>query len=59
MIDSTIVNAHHHSAGYGGLRQVQQAIGRSKGGLSTKIHATVDALANKLSFHLTPGQACD
>ena len=36
-----------------------EAIGRSKGGLSTKIHATVDALGNPLSFHLTPGQACD
>ncbi len=33
--------------------------GRSKGGLSTKIHATCDALGNPLSFHLTPGQACD
>lgn len=28
-------------------------------GLSTKIHATVDALSNPLSFHLTPGQACN
>jgi transposase len=27
--------------------------------LSTKIHATVDALGNPLSFHLTPGQASD
>lgn len=36
-----------------------EAIGRSKGGLSTKIHATTDALGNPLSFHLTPGQACD
>jgi transposase len=27
--------------------------------LSTKIHAVVDALGNPLSFHLTPGQACD
>ena len=36
-----------------------QAIGRSKGGLSTKIHATVDALGNPTSFHLTPGQAHD
>jgi transposase len=27
--------------------------------LSTKIHATVDALGNPLSFHLTGGQACD
>ena len=36
-----------------------QAIGRSKGGLSTKIHATVDALGNPTGFLLTPGQACD
>lgn len=38
---------------------VAEAIGRSKGGLSTKIHATVDALGNPLNFHLTPGQASD
>ena len=36
-----------------------QAIGKSKGGLSTKIHATVDALGNPIGFHLTGGQACD
>jgi IS5 family transposase len=36
-----------------------QAIGRSKGGLSTKIHALVDALGNPLDFILTPGQAHD
>jgi hypothetical protein len=34
-------------------------MGRSKGGLSTKIHAWVDALGNPIGFHLTPGQACD
>jgi len=27
--------------------------------LSTKIHATVDALGNPTGFHLTGGQACD
>ncbi len=37
-----------------------QAIGRSKArGLSTKIHALVDALGNPLDFILTPGQAHD
>lgn len=36
-----------------------QAIGRSAGGLSTKIHATCDALGNPTGFHLTPGQAHD
>jgi transposase len=36
-----------------------QAIGHSRGGLSTKIHALVDALGNPLAFLLTPGQAHD
>ena len=27
--------------------------------MSTKIHATVDALGNPIGFHLTPGQSCD
>ena len=36
-----------------------QAIGRSRGGLSTKIHALVDALGKPLAFLLTPGQAHD
>jgi hypothetical protein len=36
-----------------------QAIRRSKGGLSTKIHAMVDALGNPLAFFLTAGQAHD
>ncbi|ADM70092.1 hypothetical protein GMA19_02285 [Paenibacillus polymyxa E681] len=36
-----------------------QAIGRSRGGLTTKIHAVVDALGNPLCFELTPGQAHD
>jgi transposase len=58
MIDSTIVRAHQHSAGAVKKNQ-DQAIGRSKGGLSTKTHATVDALGNPTGFHLTGGQACD
>src|SRR3954470_30822 len=35
------------------------AIGRSKGGLTTKIHALVDALGNPGGFHLTGGQEHD
>src|SRR5882762_3962950 len=34
-----------------------QAIGRSRGGLSTKIHALVDGLGMLARFHLTGGQA--
>jgi transposase len=36
-----------------------QAIGRSKGGLSTKIHVLVDALGNPLTILLTAGQVHD
>lgn len=36
-----------------------QAIGRSRGGLTTKIHASVDALGNPLRLILTGGQVAD
>ena len=38
---------------------MDQAIGRSRGGLSTKIHTLVDALGNPIGFHLTGGEAHD
>ncbi|MEM5461282.1 IS5 family transposase [Paraburkholderia phytofirmans] len=34
-----------------------RALGRSRGGLSTKIHALVDGLGMLARFHLTGGQA--
>lgn len=61
-IDSTIVRAHQHSAGAkknANLSNEDQAIGRSAGGLSTKIHTTCDALGNPTKFHLSPGQVHD
>jgi len=33
------------------------ALGRSRGGFSTKIHILCDGLGHPLHFHLTPGQA--
>jgi len=39
--------------------QDEQALGRSRGGFSTKIHLIVDALGNPLRFILTPGQRHD
>jgi transposase len=36
-----------------------EAIGRSRGGLSTKIHTLVDALGNPIDFFLTGGQVHD
>ena len=57
-IDSTINRAHQHSAGgKGGPRE--QGIGRSRGGLSTKVHVVVDALGLPLTFEITEGQRHD
>jgi transposase len=39
--------------------QESQALGRSRGGSSTKIHASVDALGNPLRFRLPGGQRHD
>ena len=39
--------------------QQSQALGRSRGGFSTKVHVSVDALGNPLRFTLTEGQAHD
>ncbi len=44
MIDSTIVRAHACSAG---LFQEREVLGRSKGGLTTKIHVLTDGLSAK------------
>ena len=59
MIDATIVRARQHSAGARKKKGVNQAIGRSRGGLTTKIHMIVDALGNPLAFSLTGGQVHD
>jgi transposase len=56
MIDATIVRAHACAAGYGKDSQAREALGRSRGGFSTKIHAMVDGLGNPLKFILSPGQ---
>ena len=39
--------------------QASEAEGRSRGGLSTKIHAAVDALWNPVRFILTQGQSSE
>lgn len=56
MIDGSVIRAHACASGYKRGQQEAQALGRSKGGFSTKIHALVDALGLPLKFILTPGQ---
>ena len=41
------------------IEERHQALGRSRGGLTTKIHMLADALGRPLRFILTPGQAHD
>ncbi|MCK6103632.1 IS5 family transposase [Brevundimonas sp. EYE_349] len=58
MIDAKIVKVHRHGQGAKGGPQ-SQAIGRSKGGMTTKILAMTDALGNLVRFRLMPGQRHD
>ncbi|MFE2136820.1 IS5 family transposase [Streptomyces sp. NPDC059466] len=62
-VDATIVRAHQHAAG--ARKKVphptnpDHAIGRSRGGLTTKVHLAADARCRPLAFVLTAGQAGD
>ncbi|MFD7763365.1 IS5 family transposase [Streptomyces microflavus] len=57
-VDSTIVRAHQHAAGArkGGH---SPALGRSRGGLTSKIHLVCDAVGRPLAFVLTGGNTND
>ncbi|ADU15350.1 hypothetical protein Astex_3736 (plasmid) [Asticcacaulis excentricus CB 48] len=59
MIDSSCVRVHQHgaTAKKGGLDD--GCMGRSRGGLTTKIHAVVDAECRPIALELTAGQAHD
>ncbi len=59
LIDSTIARTHACAAGAAGSDAETEALGRSKGDFSTKIHAITDGLGNPLDFILTAGQASD
>ncbi|WP_148312102.1 IS5 family transposase [Bradyrhizobium japonicum] len=57
-LDSTSIKAHRCASGGKGGAQ-SQAIGRSRGGRTTKIHALSDPLCRPVVLHLTPGQDAD
>ncbi|MGQ4490791.1 IS5 family transposase [Streptomyces sp. SAS_281] len=58
-VDSTVVRAHQHASGArkGGLSS--PCLGRSRGGLTSKIHLACDALGRPLAFTLTGGNTND
>jgi hypothetical protein len=60
-IDSTVVRAHQHAAGAGRGRASsqaarQQALGRSRGGLTTQLHTVCDGRGRNLATRLTRGK---
>ena len=61
LIDSTIVKAHPHAAG--ALRrtggQASEALGRSRGGFTTKLHALVTERGRLVRYVLTGGERSD
>ncbi len=57
MIDTSVVRVHQHGACI--AKSGEQDIGRSRGGLTTKLHAVVDANGLPVRLGLTCGQAHD
>jgi transposase len=57
MIDTSIVRVHQHWACIAGNKE--QQIGRSRGGLTSKIHAVVDTNGLPVHLGLTSGEAHD
>ena len=57
MIDTSVVRVHQHGACIGG--NSEQLMGRSRGGLTTKIHAVVDTSGLPVRLALTTGEAHD
>ena len=56
-IDGSIVKAHQHSAG--AASEENQAIGKSRGGNTTKIHMAVDAYGLPIDFDITGKEVHD
>lgn len=56
-IDSSIVKAHQHSMGAASADD--EAIGKSRGGNSTKIHMATDSYGLPIEFYLTGAQVHD
>jgi transposase len=57
MIDTSIVRVHQHAACI--TRNRRQSMGRSRGGLTSKIHAVVDTNGLPVRLALTAGEAHD
>ncbi|MER0240392.1 IS5 family transposase [Fulvimarina sp. MAC8] len=59
MVDSTVVRAHHCAVSIKRGLEKTEALGRSRGGFTSKLHARCDGKGRPLGFVLTPGQTHD
>jgi transposase len=55
-VDGTIVRAHQHAAGARTGSAEAEALGRSQGGFSTKVHIRAEGGGKLMTLVLTPGQ---
>jgi transposase len=56
-LDSTSIKVHEQATRYPSYHL--QGIGRSAGGLTTKVHCIVDSFGHPLGFRISPGQHHD
>ena len=56
-LDSTCIKVHESANGGG--KTADKAVGRTRGGLNTKLHAIVDGLGNPVEFMLSAGNDHD
>ena len=59
ILDSTVIRAHPHAAGAKKSGGGDEALGKSRGGWGTKIHAAVSGLMLPVTAHLSAGQEAD
>ncbi len=58
MVDGSIVRVHQHGAPEK-IKQDGEAVGKPRGGLSTKILAAIDSQGNPIRLLITAGQASE
>jgi transposase len=56
-VDGSYIRAHQHASG--ARRGEERAIGKSRGGATTKIHIAADAHGNPIDFEVTGGEVHD
>nr|WP_252865517.1 IS5 family transposase [Brevundimonas diminuta] len=59
MIDATYLKAHRTASSLGKKGGLGRLIGRTKGGMNTKLHAITDANGRPISLFVTAGQVSD